>query len=57
MDECISSNSVGTHEVFNFVLQIILNLFTQLLLQVLEIMVWIKIYHLMLLQNQKILKC
>ena len=54
MNECIESNSVGSHAIFNFVLIIILNLFIPLLLQILEIKVMIKIYLHMLLPRQKI---
>jgi UDP-glucose 4-epimerase len=46
LNECINSNTIGTHEVFN--------LFIQQHLQALAIMVMIRIYHHMRLQKQKI---
>ena len=57
MNECIASNTIGTHEVFNFCLKNKIKLIYSALLQVLEIKVMTKICHLMHLLNQKILRC
>ena len=54
MDECIKSNSIGSHAVFNFCLSNNIKLVYSALLQVLEIKEKIKLYPHMLLQKPKI---
>ena len=53
MNECISSNTIGSNAVFNFCLKIILNLYTLLLQQILEIKEMIKIISVCFYKGKK----